>query len=130
MYLSYSRLFGALERDGVTLLDYVTRIVRGRGGNVDRYNLSMFQQIAVAANRYAKRVPPENDQPRPPPVRKTPPKAVTPKKKSGAKAIDVPEPVDEPQDDEDDFLDVRDQVRPTTTLESKCQKKSRRATRV
>ena len=107
VYLSYSRLFGALERDGATLLDYVTRIVRGRGGNVDRYNLSMFQQIAVAANRYAKRVPPENDQPRPPPVRKTPPKAVTPKKKPGAKAIDVPEPVDEPQDDEDDFLDVR-----------------------
>ncbi len=107
VYLSYSRLFRALERDGATLLDYVTRIVRGRGGNVDRYNLSMFQQIAVAANRYAKRVPPENDQPRPPPVRKTPPKAVAPKKKSGAKAIEVPEPVDEPQDDEDDFLDVR-----------------------
>ncbi len=107
VYLSYSRLFQALERDGATLLDYVTRIVRGRGGNIDRYNLSMFQQIAVAANRYAKRVPPESEQPRPPPTRKTPPQAVTHKKKPGAKAIEVPEPVDETQDDEDDFLDVR-----------------------
>ena len=53
IYLSYSRLFRALERDSTTLIDYVTRIVRGRGGNVDRYNLAMFQQIAAAANRYA-----------------------------------------------------------------------------
>ncbi len=60
IYLSYSRLFRALERDSVTLIDYVTRIVRGRGGNVDRYGLAMFQQIAVAANRYAKRVPAGN----------------------------------------------------------------------
>ncbi len=107
IYLSYSRLFRALERDSTTLIDYVTRIVRGRGGNVDRYNLAMFQQIAVAANRYAKRVPPENDQPRPVQTRKTPPKTVTPKKKPGVKAIEVPEPTGDPETDEDDFLDVR-----------------------
>ncbi len=109
VYLSYSRLFRALERDGATLIDYVTRIVRGRGGNVDRYNLALFQQIAVAANRYAKRVPPENDQPRPAPARKAPPpKAVAPKRKPGVKAIEVPEPADDREtEDEDDFLDVR-----------------------
>ena len=108
IYLSYSRLFRALERDSTTLIDYVTRIVRGRGGNVDRYNLAMFQQIAVAANRYAKRVPQENDQPRPAPAaRKAPPKAVTPKKKPGAKAIELPEPPEDLVVEEDDFLDVR-----------------------
>ena len=108
IYLSYSRLFRALERDSTTLIDYVTRIVRGRGGNVDRYNLAMFQQIAVAANRYAKRVPQENDQPRPAPaVRKAPPKAVTPKKKPGAKAIELPEPPEDQVVEDDDFLDVR-----------------------
>jgi phosphomannomutase/phosphoglucomutase len=106
IYLSYSRLFRALERDSATLIDYVTRIVRGRGGNVDRYNLAMFQQIAVAANRYAKRVPQENDQPRPAPVRKATPKAVSPKKKPPAKAVEAPGEPDDPEVD-DDFLDVR-----------------------
>ncbi len=100
-------MFRALERDSATLIDYVTRIVRGRGGNVDRYNLAMFQQIAVAANRYAKRVPPENDQPRPAPARKATPKPVSPKKKTRtAKAVEAPDETSDPEA-EDDFLDVR-----------------------
>ncbi|HTK97459.1 MAG TPA: phosphomannomutase/phosphoglucomutase [Pseudomonadales bacterium] len=109
VYLSYSRLFRTLERDSATLIDHVTRIGRGREGNVARYNLAMFQQIAVAATRSAKRVPPEKDEPRPAPVRKAAaPKAVTPKRKPGAKAIPPPEPAIEPEVvDDDDFLDVR-----------------------
>jgi phosphomannomutase/phosphoglucomutase len=110
VYLSYSRLFRALERDSATLIDYVTRIVRGRGGNVDRYNLAMFQQIAVAANRYAKRVPPEGEQVRPPPRKASPTKAPV-KGAASKKAIptvpDAPAEGAEDADAEDDFLDVR-----------------------
>ena len=104
IYLSYTRLFSALERDGATLIDYVTRIVRGRSGSVDRYNLALFQQIAVAANRYAKRMPAENDQPRPV-ARKVPTKSVTPKQAVAASNESPTMPDD--SDAEDDFLDVR-----------------------
>jgi phosphomannomutase/phosphoglucomutase len=54
VYFSYSWLFRALESDAATLTDYVTRLVRGRGGNLDRYQLPLFQQIAIAANRFAR----------------------------------------------------------------------------
>ena len=113
IYLSYSRLFRALERDSTTLIDYVTRIVRGRGGNIDRYGLALFQQIAVAANRYAKRVPPDNDQPRAPVRSATPAKVAPGKTASGRKKVpnipDAPAPAkdDAEPDDDDDFLDVR-----------------------
>ena len=115
IYLSFSRLFRALASDSATLIDYVTRIVRGRGGNIDRYNLSMFQQIAVAANRFAKRVPPDPDQPRPLPAKKAAaakPAAATGKKppSKGAKVVPHEEPTEaaaDADDEEDDFLDVR-----------------------
>jgi phosphomannomutase/phosphoglucomutase len=119
IYLGYSRLFRALESDGARLIDYVTQIVRGRGGNVEGYKLAMFQQIATAASRFAKRVPPELPAvPRPPPKKaaapvpnkpampqKGPVKAVKPK------VVEVPSASksnsDDPADDDDDFLDVR-----------------------
>jgi len=115
IYLGYSSLFRALESDSATLIDYVTRIVRGRGGNVDRYKLSMFQQIAGAANRFAKRVPPDNDHPRPPPKKAPAAKAAAPVAKKapakGAKVVPLEEPTEtetgSEEDDEDDFLDVR-----------------------
>ncbi len=107
IYLSYSRLFGALEHDSAMLIDYVTRIVRGRGGNVERYRLSMFQQIAVAANRYARRVAPESDRPRPVAKKAAPAKPVPGKKPIVIPdAAAAPEPADEDTQD-DDFLDVR-----------------------
>ncbi len=118
VYLSYARLFRALERDSLTLIDYVTRIVRGRGGNVDRYGLALFQQIAVAANRYAKRLPEDGDPPR------TPQRSPTPTSRgpatSGArstkqapltKQVTPTAPAESADADdldaEDDFLDVR-----------------------
>jgi phosphomannomutase/phosphoglucomutase len=54
IYLTNVRLFSAITADASTLLDYVTRLVRGRGGNIDRYRLGLFQRIAVEANKYAK----------------------------------------------------------------------------
>jgi phosphomannomutase/phosphoglucomutase len=113
IYLSFSRLFHALERDSMTLIDYITRIVRGRGGNVDRYNLALFQQIAVAANRYAKRVQPDDDQPPRPVVRNTPTaKAAAAKTSPGKKKVpNIPDAPaaggDAEAEEEDDFLDVR-----------------------
>ncbi len=129
VYLSYSRLFRALERDSATLIDYVTRIVRGRGGNVDRYNLAMFQQIAVAANRYAKRVPPENDQPRPPPVRKAAAESGNAQEETGREGDRRAGAGRTIRKTTRTTFSTSAQVRPTTTSESKCQKKSRRSTR-
>ena len=54
VYFSYSRLFRAMDSDAATLVDYVTRLLRGRGGNLERYQLPLFQQIAIAANRFAR----------------------------------------------------------------------------
>ncbi len=112
VYLSYARLFRALERDSLTLIDYVTRIVRGHGGNVDRYGLALFQQIAMAANRNAKRRPTDSERPRPPQRPTVPTKSATAKgpRPSAKKAIaNVPEVPPDPDglDAEDDFLDVR-----------------------
>jgi len=108
VYLSFSRLFRVMERDGATLLDYVTRVVRGRGGNIDRYGLAMFQQIAVAASRYATRVPPEKEATAAAPVaRKQPLKSTVSKGAASRKSATVPDataPAD--ADDADDFLDV------------------------
>jgi phosphomannomutase/phosphoglucomutase len=113
IYLSFSRLFRAMERDSATLLDYVTRVVRGRGGNIERYGLAMFQQIAVAASRYATRVAPEKEPtaaPTAPTVKKQPLKT-TVSRGGGAsrKAAAVPDATEVPETeaDEDDFLDVR-----------------------
>ncbi len=106
IYLSFSRLFSALERDSAMLIDYVTRIVRGRAGNVERYRLGLFEQIAVAASRYAPRVAPESDRPRPVARKPAPSKPV-----AGKKPIAMPDvaaaaqPADEATQDE--FLDVR-----------------------
>jgi phosphomannomutase/phosphoglucomutase len=111
VYLSFSRLFRVMERDGATLLDYVTRVVRGRGGNIDRYSLAMFQQIAVAANRYAARVAPEKETTAPAPVaRKQPLKSTVSKGAAAKKPVtvaDATQPADADADEDDDFLDVR-----------------------
>jgi phosphomannomutase / phosphoglucomutase len=109
IYLSYSRLFRVMERDSATLLDYVTRVVRGRGGNIDRYGLAMFQQIAVAANRYAARVPQESNGPAPA-TRKTPVKGASAKRVAlvaAAAAATSAKPEPDESDADDDFLDVR-----------------------
>ncbi len=107
IYLSYSRLFGALEHDSDALIDYVTRIVRGRGGNVERYRLSMFQQIAVAASRYARRVAPEGDRPRAPlhASRRRPNRCQGRSRSRCRTSQRYPQPEDEETDE--DFLDVR-----------------------
>jgi phosphomannomutase/phosphoglucomutase len=107
IYLSYSRLFGALEHDSNTLIDYVTRIVRGRGGPAERYRLPLFHQIAVATGRYAPRVAPESDRTRAAVSRKPAPA----KPIAGKKPIAVPDiaAVSQSEDEEieEDFLDVR-----------------------
>jgi phosphomannomutase/phosphoglucomutase len=53
-YLSSIRMFGAIATDANTLLDFVTRLVRGRGGKVDDYRLDLFRRIAVEAKKYSR----------------------------------------------------------------------------
>ncbi len=54
IYLTNMRLSRALTADASTLLDYVTRLVRGRGGKIDSYRLELFRRIATEAKKYAK----------------------------------------------------------------------------
>jgi phosphomannomutase / phosphoglucomutase len=106
IYLSCSRLFRVMERDSATLIDYVTRTVRGRGGDVDRYKLAMFRQIAVAVSRFAPRLSPEPN-PLAQTQRKAPPK-VTPKAAAAKRPPrEVKAAAAAEEDNEDDFLDVR-----------------------
>ncbi len=106
IYLCASRLFSALEKDAAQLLDYVTRVVRGRAsGNVERYRLKMFQQVAAAAGRFARRVPRDRSAPPAPPVTRTEPASA----KVTAKALAKKAP--EPLDEDEDFLDVRSNVK-------------------
>ena len=100
VYLSYSRLFRKLESDGAMLLDYVARAVRGRGGNVDRYQLPLFQQIAISAANVTRTGPaemagtPKRDVPKKETVRE----AVS-RKSSAVTAGDA--------DGDDDFLEIQ-----------------------
>ncbi len=107
VYLSASRMFAAMDKDATQLIDYVTRVVRGRAaGNVERYRLVLFQQIATAAGRFARRVP--RDRSAPPPLPNTVSKAdATPAK--GKSNLAVPQGPE--VDDDDDFLDVRSNVK-------------------
>ena len=111
IYLAFSRLFGAMEKDAATLIEFVTRVVRGRSAGPERYRLSVFHQIAVAAGRFARRVPRERSErdPRERPEQKpvTPKAAEKAPTKTGAKAPKV----ESAADDEDDFLDVRSNVK-------------------
>jgi phosphomannomutase/phosphoglucomutase len=106
IYLCASRLFSAMDKDANQLIEYVTRVVRGRAsGNVDRYRLVVFQQVATAAGRFARRVP--RDKSTPAAARTAPAKtAVATKGKAATKREVAP-----PPDDDDDFLDVRSNVK-------------------
>ncbi len=109
VYLCATRLFSAMDKDATQLIDYVTRVVRGRAsGNIERYNLSMFQQIAAAAGRFARRVP--RDRSANPVPRAEPPKTTATKAKLKTANKTAPKPeIDE--GDADDFLDVRSNVK-------------------
>jgi phosphomannomutase/phosphoglucomutase len=54
IYLTNMRLSRALTADASTLLDYMTRLVRGRDGKIDSYRLDLFRRIATEAKKYAK----------------------------------------------------------------------------
>jgi phosphomannomutase/phosphoglucomutase len=111
VYLGFSRLFGTMEKDAINLIDFVTRMVRGRGATPSQFQLSLFQQIADAAGRFARRVPRDRTDAAgtPPPAKPATdaaPKATATKPAKVAKA--VAPPVDE---GEEDFLDVRSNVK-------------------
>ena len=101
VYFSFGSLFRAMDRDGNTLLDYVSRLVRGRGGNIDRYNLSLFQQIAITANRFARGKQNEPDAS----VSAASVSARTTAKKPPAESGTSDAPLQEESDDEE-FLDI------------------------
>jgi phosphomannomutase/phosphoglucomutase len=101
IYLSYSRLFRQLESDSSTLLDYVIRILRGRGGNIDRYRLPLFQQVAIAASRHVK-ASPATDSPDPRGQERPAP----PKKRVSAAIAKKAAPTEET--DDGDFLEISD----------------------
>ena len=103
-YLTNIRMFGTIAADANTLLDFVTRLVRGRGGKIDDYRLSLFRRIAVEAKKYS-RATPDRD---PTSSART---RLTVKQKAEARvrvADDADSDIDEEtvELEEDEFLDV------------------------
>ena len=119
VYLGFSRLFNAMDKDAATLIEFVTRVVRGRSAGPERYRLALFRQIATAAGRFAPRVPRERSPERDSAEKrsadaksraeKREPAATKPGDKGGAKGKPAQTPPAE--DDEDDFLDVRSNLK-------------------
>jgi phosphomannomutase/phosphoglucomutase len=107
VYLGFSRLFAAMEKDATGLIESVTNIVRGRNVPPQRYRLALFQQVAVAAARFARRVPRERVEAPPPKRAPEPAKAPATAKSRAQKQAPKPAPGVE----EDDFLDVRSNVK-------------------
>lgn len=110
IYLTNVRLFGAISADSNTLVDDVTRLIRGRNANIDRYRLSLFQNIAREAGKYA-RSDSTADDPRAPRAARRPAKRAAAAAKSAPRtnpvASDDGAPVKEAADD---FLEVDDSV--------------------
>ncbi len=106
-YLTSMRMFGAIAADANTLLDYVTRLMRGRGGNIDDYRLGLFRRIAVQAKKYAKS-PPNRAAEKPARVRLTAKQKAEARAKASADAeLDDGDSVraEAPDVEDDEFLD-------------------------
>ena len=108
IYLGFSRLFGAMESDAAKLIEFITQLVRGRGVSPERYRLTPFQQIAAAAGRFARRVPRERAAPG---GKAAPPASTAPAAKSAAKPAKPAKQKVAEEEAEDDFLDVRSNLK-------------------
>jgi len=99
IFLAFSRLFGAMQKDGDLLIDFLGRALRGRSGSADRYRLSFFQRVATAMARLAVRSPRAR-----PEVAAAP---VSPGKPSARRQV-AKTPAPKPEETrEEDFLDLR-----------------------